>query len=90
MLAPRQRVPTSLTVVSDTPIRLLYLEIINDTSQPITFSAYDSQGLCVIPNRQIDAAAVMTYESKFGAPVSGLRWKASAEGLVGWFHGETQ
>ena len=84
---PRQSVPTSAKVLLPS-LTLMYLEICNDTDAPIKFGAWDADGLCVIPNQDVQARGVLTYEAKFGNLVFGLQWKASAQGLVGWAQGE--
>lgn len=81
----RYAIPTQLTQGNPGPFRLYYLEVNNNTGGSISFAAYDSQGLCVIPEQDIGAGVMMTYECRVGAPVNGLFWIAGSEGLIGWF-----
>jgi hypothetical protein len=84
----RRKIPTVLTVLFESPALLLYLEAVNSTSDSITLHVEDLAGLLVIPDRLIEANGILTYECKYGAPINGIQWKASADGLVGWFRGE--
>jgi len=84
----RQIIPLVCTTVQATTVVLMYLEVCNPTEAPVTFGAWDMEGLCVIPSQPIQAGGMLTYEAKFGNLLSGLRWQASAPGLIGWAQGE--
>ncbi len=86
----RQTIPTASFQVAAVPFWLRYMEIVNPTAEPITFSACDGAGLCVLPPQEVAAHGVLTYRADFGAPVNGLWWQASAPGLCGWVIGDTQ
>lgn len=82
----RKAIPTSWETMSAAPLRLFYVEAVNPTAGDITLSVQDADGLPAIVDT-ILAGKLLTYESKFGTPMNGLRWMASAPGLVGWYCG---
>ena len=82
----RQSVPAVSTVIQKGTFRLLYLEVVNDSRDSVTFAAYDANGACIIPSQSIMTGGILTYRCDPGAPVSGgMSWVASAPGLVGWY-----
>ncbi len=66
-------------------LQLIYLEVVSDSEEAVTFCAYDLDGLCVIPKTEIKAHGILTYNANSGCPARGLSWSASAPGLVGWY-----
>ena len=85
---PRQAIPRALTAFAPA-FKLMYLEVVNNTAAEISFEVWDAQSLCVIPLQPVAAGATFAYKVRYGNQATGLSWKATAKGLVGWCCGDS-
>lgn len=86
-------IPTSLTAVPSigaaTAIALIGVHVCNPSGAAITFSLTDGGGTYLIYQEQIAARGHLTLPF-FRMPVTGLKWLASGNGLVGKAWGTLQ
>jgi len=88
--SPRQAIPLDLTLLWKFPFQLYYLEAVNPTDSDIVLTVQDQAGLAGPVQQIVSSQKLLTYESKYGTPMNGLAWKASASGLVGWICGDNK
>lgn len=75
-------VPDTLTVLSVATLWLMGANIVNDSDDEVTIRITDTAGQPIVPTIPVPARSVVPpYEWPF-LPVTGLKWEASAAGLV--------